>query len=324
MRTGFAAIAFATLMSVNIASAQDWPTRSPTLVVPYAAGAGVDLMGRILGARLAEILGRPIVIENVGGAGGVAGVARVAKAAPDGYQFVIGDTGALAVSQTMYKTPPFNSVTDLAAVALIAESPQILLARKDLPADNLPEFTTYAKANQARMQYGTAGVGSPGHLTCLLLNAAAGLDITHIPYRGAGPALQDLVAGRIDYQCTVGPSAIPQIESKLVKAIAVLSRERSPNLPSVASAHEQGLAGFDASTWFAVFLPKGTPEPIVTKLREAVVAAMETPATRQRLSEIGLTIVDPNRRSSEYLRTFVASEIAKWAAPIKAGGVAMD
>jgi tripartite-type tricarboxylate transporter receptor subunit TctC len=182
MRTRFVTIVFATLMSVNIASAQDWPTRSPTLVVPYAAGAGVDLMGRILGARVAEILGRPIIIENIGGAGGVAGVSRVAKATPDGYQFVIGDTGALAVSQTMYRTPPFNSVADLAPVALIAESPQILLARKDFPADSLQEFMSYAKANQARMQYGTAGVGSPGHLTCLLLNAAAGINITHIPY----------------------------------------------------------------------------------------------------------------------------------------------
>jgi tripartite-type tricarboxylate transporter receptor subunit TctC len=308
----------------SAALSQDWPMRSVTMIVPYPAGAGVDLMGRILASRMSELLGRPIVIENVGGAGGMAGVARTARAAPDGYQFVLGDTSALAASQTLYRSRPYNSTTDFSPVTLIATTPQVLIARNDLPANNMEEFVAFAKANGTKMQYGSAGLGSPGHLACLMFNSTAGVDVTHIPYRGAAPALQDLIAGRIDYQCTVGPSAIPQIEGKSVKGIATLSRGRFAGLPGLASAHEQGLAEFDAATWFAFFLPKGTAPAIVQKLNDASVAAMTTPAVQDRLKEIGMTLVEQNRRSPEYLQKFVLDEIEKWAAPIKASGLVLD
>jgi tripartite-type tricarboxylate transporter receptor subunit TctC len=305
------------------AAAQSWPTRPVSMVVPFAAGGGTDVLGRIIGRRLGEVLGQQVVIENVGGAGGMVGSARVAKATPDGYQFVLGSR-ADAINQTLYKTPLYNLRTDLAPVVLVADQPTVLVARKDLPVENLQEFIAYAKKNQATMQFGSAGAGSTGHVDCALLNATIGVDIAHVPYRGGGPAMQDLIAGRFDYFCTLSGTIVPQIESKLVKPIAVLTRERAPMLPNLASAHEQGLKDFEASTWFAFFLPSRTPATIVQRLHEATVAAMETPALQARLLESGAIVVAADRRSPDYLRRFVDSEIEKNAKPIKAAGIAMD
>jgi tripartite-type tricarboxylate transporter receptor subunit TctC len=316
------AAAAALVTTATPGTAQNWPTRPVTMVVPYPAGAGVDVMGRILSPRLSELLGQQVIVENVSGAGGMTGAARVAKAPPDGYQFVIGNTATHAQIQTASKHPAYNAATDFAPVVLIAQTPQVLLTRKDLPADNLQEFTSRAK--QANMQYGSAGVGSPGHLTCALLNTAIGINATHIPYRGAAPALQDLIAGRIDYLCTIAPSAIPQIESKTVKAIALLSRERSSSLPTLASAQEQGLGGFDASTWFAFFFPKATPTAIVEKLRVTTVEVMNNPAVQERMKEVGNESIAPERRSPEYLQNLVVSETEKWAAVIKGAGITTE
>jgi tripartite-type tricarboxylate transporter receptor subunit TctC len=304
-------------------AAQDWPTRPVTMVVPFAPAGGTDVLGRIVGRRLAETLGQQVVIENVGGAGGMVGSARVAKAAPDGYQFVLGSR-ADAINQTLYKNPLYNLTTDLAPVVLIADQPTVLVARKDLPVADLKEFIAYAKKNQSAMQYGSAGAGSTGHVDCALLNARMGVNIAHIPYRGGGPAMQDLIAGRIDYFCTLSGTIVPQIESNLVKPVAILTRERAPMLPKLASAHEQGLSDFEASTWFGFFLPKGTPAPIIQKLHDATVAAMETPSLQERLREVGVIVVAPERRSPEYLQRFVVSEIARNAGPIKAAGIAME
>ena len=209
------------------AAAEDWPTRPVTMVVPYAAGGAIDVIGRILSPHLSEILRQQVVIENVGGAGGMVGAHRVAKAAPDGYQFVFGNLGTHAQNQALYKQPLYNAATDFTPVALIAEQPFVLIARKDFPANSLQEFVAYTRANQARMQYGSAGAGSAVHLACALFNAAIGVDVTHVAYRGGGPAMQDLIAGRIDYQCPNASAAIPQIESNMVKAIATMSKHRS-------------------------------------------------------------------------------------------------
>jgi len=306
------------------AAAQDWPSRPVTMVVPFAAGGPMDTVGRILGGRLGEVLGQQVVVENVGGAGGMTGAARIAKATPDGYQFVLGNIGTHAHSQTLYKNPLYNAAADFSPVVLIAELPQVLIARKDLPARNLQDFIAYARQHQAKMQYGSGGAGSATHISCVLLNAAIGINVTHVPYRGGGPALQDLVAGRIDYQCLDAPIAVPQIEAGAVKAIAVLTRERSAVLPTLASAHEQGLTDFAAANWCAIFLPERTPAPIVGKLHDAVVITMETPAVRTRMTEIGADLVAPERRSPDYLAGFVRGEISKWAAPIRASGVQVD
>jgi tripartite-type tricarboxylate transporter receptor subunit TctC len=306
------------------AAAEDWPARPVTMVVPFTAGGPADTVGRIIAAGLSGFLGQQVVIENVGGSGGMTGAARVAKAAPDGYQFVLGNLGTHAANQTFYKTPLYNAATDFTPVMLIAQTPLVLLARRDLPADNLPGFIAYARMNQAHMQYGSGGVGSASHLACALLNSSIGVDVTHVPYRGATPAMQDLVAGRIDYQCPDSPIAIPQIAGRMVKAIAVLTRERSPGMPQEPTAHEQGLTGFDASNWFALFLPKGTPAAIVEKLHAAAVATIESAPVRARMGEIGADLSPPERRSPDYLQRFVESEIAKWAGPIRASGASAE
>jgi tripartite-type tricarboxylate transporter receptor subunit TctC len=302
-------------------AAQEWPTRPVVMVVPYAAGGTTDVIGRILGARLTEVLRQTVIIENVGGAGGMTGVTRVAKAAPDGYQFVLGNVGTHAQNQTLYKNPSYHAATDFAPVGMLVDQPTVLLARKDFPADNLPAFIAYAKANQAKMQFGSAGAGSPTHLSCALLNAAMGINVTHVPYRGGGPAMQDLIAGRIDYICLNIGGAFPQIESKTVKAIALLTKSRSPILPNLATADEQGLKDFAADNWLGFFLPKATPAPIVRKLNDAAIATLDTPAVQKRLRDIGVEPIASERRSPEYLAKFVVSEIDKWAGPIKAAGV---
>jgi tripartite-type tricarboxylate transporter receptor subunit TctC len=319
-----AAGAAALLALPCIARAQDWPMRPITMVVAFAAGSGSDILGRILGPRLAEVLGRPVIVENVGGAGGITGTSRVARAQPDGYQFVLGNAGTHAVNQTLYKKPPYNAVTDFEPVALVGEQPIVLIARNDLPATNLQELASYVRANQSRMQYGSPGVGSTPHLACVLLNAAMGVNVTHIPYRGAAQAVQDIIAGRLDYQCSTAAALAPQIEGRLVKGIAILTKDRSPVLRELPSAHEQGLANFDTGTWYAFFLPKGTPKNIVQKLHSATIATLDTPSIQQRMRETSFDPVPGERQSPEYLKKLVESEIAKWAGPIKAGGISAD
>ena len=320
-------VAVAVLVSLTCiapALAQDWPSRPVTMVVPFAAGGPADTVGRILAPGLSELLGQQIIVENVGGSGGMTGAARVAKAAPDGYQFVLGNMGTHAANQTFYKTPLYNSASDFTPVMLVAETPLVLLARRDLPADNLREFIAYAKANQATMQYGSGGAGSASHLACVLLNSAIGINVTHVPYRSAAPAMQDLIAGRIDYQCPDTPIAIPQIHSKMVKAIAILTRERSPGLPAQATAHEQGLTDFDAANWFGAFFPKGTSAAVVDKLNAAILTTINTAAVKARMADIGADLVTRERSSPDYLQRFVEAEIQKWAGPIKASGISMD
>ena len=315
--------ALALFAGLSASDAQTYPSRPVTLVVPFAAGGGTDVLARIIGRRLAETLGQQVIVENVGGAGGMIGSARVVKADPDGHTFVMGSR-ADAINQTLYKRPLYNLLTDLVPVVLIADQPMIMVARKDLPANNLKEFIDYAKQNQGKMQLGSAGAGSTGHIDCVLFNQAIGVNITHVPYRGGGPAMQDLIGGRIDYFCTLTGTAVPQILSNTIKAIGVFTRDRAPMLPNVPSAAEQGFTAFEASTWFGFFLPKGTPDPIVQKLRAATVEAMETKSVQDQLLGSGAIVVAPERRSTEYLKRYVPAEIEKNAAPIKAAGVSME
>lgn len=320
----FAASITAAVLAADPAPAQDWPTRAMTMVAPFAAGGSTDAIARIVADGLSSQLGQPVIVENVGGAGGMTGASRVAKATPDGYQFVLGNVGTHAQNQTLYKKPAYNAATDFTPVALITDQALVLVARKDFPANNLPEFIAYAKANESRLQYSSAGAGGSNHLACVLLNSAIGIEVTHVPYRSGSQAMQDLLAGRVDYQCPSLPVAMPQIMAMSVKAIALLSKNRSPSLPILASAHEQGLTDFDVPSWYALFLPKGAPAAIVRKLHDATVGAMDKPALQQRLRKIGSDVVPPERRSPEYLRKFVAGEIEKWSVAIKASGVQIE
>jgi tripartite-type tricarboxylate transporter receptor subunit TctC len=306
------------------AIAQDYPARSITMVIPFAAGGPTDVLGRVVAARMSEVLGQQVVVENVGGAGGMTGSKRVATAAPDGYQVVLGTVGTHAQGQTLYKKPQYNSVAEFAPVALLAEVPIILTVRKDLPVKDFKEFVAYAKENQGKMQFGSAGAGSATHLGCVLLNYVLGTNITHVPYRGTGPAMQDLQGGRIDFLCEIITTAKPQVDGGTVKALAIFDKARSPALPNLPTAAEQGTANLEAYTWNALFLPKGTPEAVVKKLNAAAVEAMKTPAVRDRLSGLGAQIMSEDRMTPAYLGTFLKSEIEKWAAPIKAAGVQVD
>jgi len=316
--------AIALLLTPLAASAQDWPTRAVTVVLPYAAGGPIDTLARILAARLSEILGQQVVVENIPGAGGMTGSSRVAKAAPDGYTVLLSGSAVLAINQSLYKKPLYNAVTDFEHVALFADSARVVIARKDLPANTLAEFVAYAKANQARMQFGSAGAGSGMHVCAVLLNAAMGTKITHVPYRGSAPAMQDLMGGRIDFVAEQISTALPQIQSNTVKAIATLGLERAPGLEQLPTAQEQGLPGLDCGSWSSLSFPKGTPDEIVRHLAKAVNEAVETPATRERFKGIGVTIPPPERRTPEYLAKFVPSEIERWAAPIKASGASEE
>jgi len=318
------AIGFALLSLAGTAAAQDWPNRAITLVVPFAAGGGIDTSARVQALALSEILGQAVVVENIGAAGGTVGSARVAKAAPDGYTLLIGNSGTHAYSQSLYSKRPYDAAADFEPIGLVSESPRILIARKDLPVSNLQEFIAYAKANQAKMQYGSAGVGSGTHLPCALLNIALGVDIAHVPYRGAGNAMQDLLGGRIDYMCDTIQTGVEQARSGTVKGIAVMAHQRVPIIADLATTGEQGLQGVEATVWNAFFFPKGTPAPIVHRMNKALGDMVERPDVKQRLETLGLVIVPPQQRTPDYLAKLLPKEIERWGAVIKAAGISVN
>jgi tripartite-type tricarboxylate transporter receptor subunit TctC len=306
------------------ATAQDWPTRPINLIVPYAAGGPVDTLARIMGARLSEVLGQQVVVENIGGAGGMTGAARAAKAAPDGYTVLLSGSAVLAINQTLYRRPLYDAVNDFEHAVLHSDSARVLITRRDFPANTLSEFIAYAKQNHAKMQYGSAGAGSGVHVCSILLNQAMGTDITHVPYRGAGPAMQDLIAGRIDFIAEQISTAMPQIQGKTVKAIATMGLDRAPGLEDLPTAQELGLSGLDCGSWGSFSFPKGTPEAIVRRFVQASNEAVESAMVRERFKSIGVTVPARERHTPEYLKAFVPAEIARWAGPIKASGVTAD
>ena len=318
------ALAIAGALAPAAALAQDYPTRPVTMVVPYAAGGTFDVLGRIIAVRMGELLGQPVIIENTTGAGGIVGVTRVINAKPDGYTILLGTVGTHAYNQTIYKKRRYDAINDFTPVTLFSEQPMVLEVRKDLPANTFAEFVALLKKDGAKMQYGSAGAGSTTHLACSLLNARIGADVTHVPYRGSAPATNDLLGGQIDYLCGNLGAAMPLIIGKQVKVLALLSKDRSPLMPDLATAREQGLADYDVTTWTAIFLPKGAPREIVDKLNHATHATMETPAIKRRMNDIGVTGIEPERRSPEYLAKFVAEEVARWEGPIKSGGLQVD
>jgi tripartite-type tricarboxylate transporter receptor subunit TctC len=305
------------------ASAQDWPTRSLTLVVPWAAGGGTDVMGRIMAKRMSEILGQTVVVENIAGAGGMMGSAHVARADPDGYTFVFASRSD-AIDMTLYKHPLYNFQTDLSPVVLVADQPTVLVARSDFPVDGLSNFISYVKKNANTVKLGSAGVGSTGGIDCDLFNHQVGIGkIQEIPYRGSGPAMQDLIGRHFDFFCTISGSAAAPLQGKLVKGIAVFRRERLPSVPDVPTSFEQGV-DFEGSTWFAFFAPKGTPPAIIKKLHDASVAAMETRSVQEQLATNGTYVVAPEKRSTAYLQSIVGPEIERNGAPLKAAGISIE
>ena len=320
MKKPIIAAAFAALIALTGTARAEFPERTLTMVIPFAAGGPTDVLGRVMAQRMGEILKQTIIVENIGGAGGMTGGKKVAEATPDGYTMLLGTVGTQAQGQTLYKKPLYNAITDFTPVGLIADVPIVLIVNKDIPANNLKEFIAYAKANQDKMQYGSAGAGSATHLGCVVLDTAMGTHIIHVPYKGTGPAMQDLIGGRINFLCDIITTAKPQIDSKAVKGLAIMTAERSPVLPNVPTTKEQGLDAL-AYTWNALYLPKAAPAAVVKKLNDAMVEAMNTPAVKDRLQSLGAMVVSADRATPAYLGKFTADEIKKWEAPIKASGV---
>ena len=316
--------AFAAILVIGgAATAQDYPTRPITMVIPFAAGGPTDVLGRVVAARMSEILGQQIIIENIGGAGGMTGANRVKISAPDGYTILLGTVGTQAQVQNLSKKPLYDAGKDFQPVALLADVPLVLIVRKDLPVNTIKEFAEYTKKNQDKMSFASSGVGAAVHLGTVLLNSALGVNVTHVPYRGSAPAMQDLQGGRVDYMTEIVSTAFPQIQGKAVKPIAALAPERIKNLPDLPTAKEGGV-DVTAYTWNAIFVSNGTPETIVKKLNAAAVDAMKAPQVREKLEPLGVNVVSEDRMTPAYLGQFVKDEIVKWGKAIKDSGATTD
>ncbi len=303
------------------ALSQDWPAKNITLIVPFAAGGGIDGSARVQALALAEVLKQGVIVENIGAAGGTVGTGRAAKAAPDGYTLLIGNSGTHAYAATLYKNLPYDPIKDFEPVAITTDSPRILVVRKDLPVSNLKEFIAYAKANQAKMQYASAGVGSGTHLPCTLLNTVMGVNIVHVPYRGAGPAMQDLIGGRVDFMCDTIQTGAEQAKGGTVKGLAVMAPKRVPII-DLPTTEEAGLPGVEATVWNGFFYPKGTPRDIVSKMNKALNEMIERPDVKKRMGELGLEVLPPVQRTPEYLAAFLPKDIERWGKVIKQAGLA--
>jgi tripartite-type tricarboxylate transporter receptor subunit TctC len=313
-------IAAALLMLPVAAHTQDYPSRPVSMVVAAAAGGPIDAFARIMAERMSAIIGERVVVENVGGGGGTLGGQRVARAEPDGHTTLLGTLATHANPQLYGEKPLYDPVKDFVPVALMAEIPLILIARRSLPANTFEEFVAYARANPGKLNYGSAGIGSAAHLGCVMLEQAMGAKLQHVPYRGTGPAMQDLIAGRLDIICDIAVTAVQSLKNRTVKALANLSNVRSPVLPNLPTAAEKGLPSVSVYTWTALFVPKATPAPVVAKLNGAAMAAMEGKGLREQLAALAATLVAPERRSQGYAEGFVKAEWDKWGAAVRAGG----
>ena len=298
-----------------------YPTKPITVIVPCAAGGPTDALARVLTARMGEALGQTMVVENVGGAGGTIGVNKAAKATPDGYTVLFTHMGTLAVNIALYKTLPYDSQKDLEPVGLGGTNPMVLVAKKDLPAKNFQEFLAYVKANQKKAQYGMAGIGAASHLGGLMLNNMMKVDVLEIPYKGTGPALNDLVSGQFDYMVDQAVNVLPQIKGGNIKALGVSTLKRLPQLPDVPTIDESGLKGYEVTIWNGFFVPKGTPKDVVTKLNQALVTALGDEKVRGRLIEQAVDLPTAQEATPEALRDQLKASIDKWVPAIKAAGV---
>jgi tripartite-type tricarboxylate transporter receptor subunit TctC len=312
MMAGAAVVAGAGLLAqVATAMAQGYPTRPPTMVVPFAAGGPTDTIARIMAERMRQSLGQTVIIENVTGAAGSIGVGRVARAAPDGYTIGIGHWSTHVINGAIYPLQ-YDLLNDFEPVSLIASNPQLAVARKTLPPNNLKELIAWLKANPDKASQGTAGAGSASHISGIYFQKDTGTSFQFVPYRGTGPAMQDLVAGQIDIMFDQAANSLPQVRSGTVKVYAVTSKSRLPSAPDVPTVDEAGVPGLYVSTWYGLWVPKGTPADIVTRLNAAVVAALADPVVRGRLAELGLEIPPREQQTPEALGAFHKAEIEKW------------
>jgi tripartite-type tricarboxylate transporter receptor subunit TctC len=319
-----AAAAFLVFGSVHALAQQSYPNRHITMVVPFAAGGPTDIVGRIVAEHMSRTLGQQIVVENAAGAAGTTGAGRVAKAEPDGYTIIVGPMSTMSFTPALYPKLAFNPLTDFEPIGVAASAPIMLVVSNKIPATKLSEFTDYMKTNAAQLTNGNAGVGSTSHLACLLLNNRAGATITMVPYRGTGPALQDVVGGQVSYLCDQVTSLMSQVKANAVRPLAVLAPTRSPVLPDVPTATEAGMSGIDMVVWNALFAPKGTPPEIIEKLNAALQKAITDPASRERFLQLGAEPPPENQRSPDALRKLHAADVAKWGEVIRGANVTLE
>jgi tripartite-type tricarboxylate transporter receptor subunit TctC len=287
------------------------------MIVPFAAGGPTDVIARIVGEHMSRTLGQQIVVENVAGAGGTTGITRAAQAAPDGYTIAMGHMGTHGAAPAVYPDMKYDPAKDFEPVGLAAGTPILIVAKKDFPAKDLKEFVAYVKKNSEKLNEAHAGTGSVSFTTCTLFNSLVDAKPTRVAYRGTGPALNDLVAGQVDYMCDQIVNLVPQIQAGTIKAYAVALPERSPALPDVPTTKEGGLPEYQVSAWNAIFAPKGTPKDIVTKLNGALLKALEDPATRKRMLDLGADLTNKEATTPEGLGKLVQSEVARWNKVLK-------
>ena len=313
-----AGLVLAGLGSMAAAShAQEYPTRSITMIVPFAAGGPTDIIARIVTADMAKTLGQSIIIENVVGAGGTTATTRAAKANPDGYTLITGHMGTHAAAVPLYPKLAYHPEKDFEPVALLAGTPILILAKKDFPAKDLKEFVTYVKANTDKMNMAHAGVGSVSYSSCELLSSVLEIKPIGVPFNGTGPAMNALVGGQVDYMCDQIVNAVPQINGGTIKSYAIATPERNPSLPELPTTTEAGLPKYQVSAWNAIFAPKGTPPAIVAKLNAAAAKALDDENVRKRLLDLGSDIPKAEGRTQASLAALVKSEIEKWSAVLK-------
>ena len=297
-----------------------YPERPITMIVPFAAGGPTDVTARIVGEHMSRTLGQQIVIENVAGAGGTTGISRAAASTADGYTIMMGHMGTHGAAPAVYPNLKYNPTRDFEPVGLAAGTPILIVAKKDFPANDLKAFVAHVKANGPKLNEAHAGVGSVSHTTCTLLHSLLGVQPNRVAYRGTGPALNDLVAGQVDYMCDQIVNLTPQIQGGTIKAFAIATAERNPALPNVPTTKEAGLPEFQVSAWNAIFAPKGTPKDVVAKLNDALVKALDDANTRKRLLDLGGDVPDRAGRSPEALSKLVQTEVARWATVFKQVG----
>ncbi|CAN7416973.1 tripartite tricarboxylate transporter substrate-binding protein [Bradyrhizobium sp. LjRoot220] len=306
-----AVVAMVAVAGPGDARAQDYPTRTVTVIVPFAAGGPADITGRIVADIFGRHLGQKFVVENVVGAGGTTGALRAAKATADGYTILSGHLGTNALAPAFYPSLGYDPQKDFEPIGLTAEYPELLVVRKDFPANNLKEFIAYAKSNPDKLNVGHAGLGSVSYIGCLLLHAAIGIKPTMIPFTGTAPVLNAMLGGQVDYECDPVLGTLSQVQAGNVKALAVAARKRSPLLPDVPTSHEQGLPEFDIAPFYGVFVPRGTPPAVVEKLADALNKGLNEEAVQKRLADLGADSIEQARRGPKALADLVKSETAR-------------
>ena len=318
MKRMFIALAALAAAWSGAASAQNYPTRPITMIVPFAAGGPTDVIARIVGEHMSKTLGQQIVVENVVGAGGTTGITRGAQAKPDGYTIMMGHMGTHGAAPALYPKLRYDPVKDFTPIGLAAGTPILIVAKKTMPANNLKEFIEYLKKNQDKVNQAHAGTGSVSHTTCTLFNSIIGVKPTLVGYSGTGPVLNDLVGGQVDYACDQIVNLVEQIRAGSIKAYAIATPERSPSLPDVPTTTEAGLPEYQVSAWNAIFAPKNTPKDVADKLSGALNKALDDAATQKRLLDLGGVLPKGEERTPAYLGEFVKKEVERWTPILKA------